>query len=322
MRSLALGEGLVELGWKVALASSGAPAAVIKAAEAASIDHHQIGGPSGAGQDAERVVSLRPDLVVVDGYHFDISFYRTLAMLRCAHAVIDDNSETEAVEPILIVNQNPHAQASMYAQFPKATLLLGLRFALLRRAVREIGPGEPQERIRPHVLISIGGSDPLDLTIPIAREVAQMDVDLGVAIGPSNCRGNEIRGMVATIDNASVVDPGAYATELAASDCAIVGAGTTLWEAAYLGVPTIGLIVAENQHSSSRAANLNGFTHTIDGRAPHAEFIAKAALSELMADPLRSSAMIEAGRRSVDGLGARRIGVALAAAMDRGPENG
>ncbi len=322
MRSLALGEGLVELGWKVALASSGAPTAVLQAAEAASIAHHQIGGPSGAGEDAEQVASLRPDLVVVDGYHFHGSFYRTLGKHRCAHAVIDDNSETKASEPILVLNQNPHAQASMYARFPEATLLLGLGFVLLRRAVREIGPAESQERIRPRVLISIGGSDPLDLTISIAREAAQLDVDLRVAIGPSNCRGNEIRGMVETIDNASVVDPRAYAAELAASDCAIIGAGSTLWEAAYLGVPTIGLIVAENQVSSSSAANLDGFTHTIDGRAPHPEVMAKTALSELIADPSKTAAMIEAGRRSVDGLGARRVGVALAAAMDGRPENG
>ena len=166
MRTLALGEGLVELGWRVALAFN-APPEVAPATETASIAWSPVSGHTGTVEDALQVAALEPDLVVVDGYQFDASFYVELGDRGCRYAVIDDNGETSARDPVLVLNQNPHAAASTYAHLPSSRLLLGLEFALLRRAIRDIEAEGGGAEHRARVLVSIGGSDPLGLTVPV-----------------------------------------------------------------------------------------------------------------------------------------------------------
>ena len=179
MRTLALGEGLVELGWRVALAFN-APPEVAPATETASIAWSPVSGHTGTVEDALQVAALEPDLVVVDGYQFDASFYVELGDRGCRYAVIDDNGETSARDPVLVLNQNPHAAASTYAHLPSSRLLLGLEFALLRRAIRDIEAEGGGAEHRARVLVSIGGSDPLGLTVPVVTELAHLDVDLRV----------------------------------------------------------------------------------------------------------------------------------------------
>ncbi len=321
MRTLALGEGLVELGWRVALAFN-APPEVAPATETASIAWSPVSGHTGTVEDALQVAALEPDLVVVDGYQFDASFYVELGDRGCRYAVIDDNGETSARDPVLVLNQNPHAAASTYAHLPSSRLLLGLEFALLRRAIRDIEAEGGGAEHRARVLVSIGGSDPLGLTVPVVTELAHLDVDLRVAIGPSNPCGDEIRKSVQDLKCAVAIDPATYVAELAGCDLAVIGAGSTSWEAAYLGVPTVGLVVADNQRAPSAAADLAGFTQTLDGRAAQPGTMTQAAVLKLIADPSKLAAMSAAGRRSVDGRGVQRVGTALTEAVTEGSRHG
>jgi UDP-2,4-diacetamido-2,4,6-trideoxy-beta-L-altropyranose hydrolase len=57
-----------------------------------------------------------------------------------------------------------------------------------------------------------------------------------------------------------------YIKELASSSLAILAAGSSLWEAAALGVPSIGLIVADNQMNAAQAFLNNGLLDVIDCR--------------------------------------------------------
>jgi spore coat polysaccharide biosynthesis predicted glycosyltransferase SpsG len=57
-----------------------------------------------------------------------------------------------------------------------------------------------------------------------------------------------------------------YITELASSSLAILAAGSSLWEAAALGVPSIGLIVADNQIGASVGAEHFGISISLDVR--------------------------------------------------------
>lgn len=314
MRSLALGEGLVDLGWRAVLATAHAPRSVVDAAQAASIGVHAIEAAPGSPADAEEVAALDPHIAVVDGYRNSSGFFERLTALGCRHGVIDDNVETRAVDPDVVINQNPHADPAMYAGFPRAELLLGLRFALVRRDVTRRTPrqaaGTTGERAK--VLISMGGSDPLGLTIPLIRELGPLGADLGAVAGPANPRADAIRSEADAADGVRLVESGDYLSELADAACAVVGAGSTLWEAAYLGVPTVGVIVADNQAAASTRAEALGFTCTVDARTTDAAAEVGRVLADLLDDPARLSAMSLAGRRSVDGHGVERVAEALA----------
>ncbi len=67
------------------------------------------------------MIERRPDLVVIDGDHFTAEFFNRLADEGIHHVVIDDNGHTRASEPVIVVNQNPHADSSLYVAMTRGT---------------------------------------------------------------------------------------------------------------------------------------------------------------------------------------------------------
>jgi UDP-2,4-diacetamido-2,4,6-trideoxy-beta-L-altropyranose hydrolase len=98
---------------------------------------------------------------------------------------------------------------------------------------------------------------------------------------------------------------------LASASLAVVGAGTTMWEAACLGVPTVSVVVAENQSQPASAAEALGFTSCVDARAPGAEDEIDRRIVELLDDETMLTEMSLRGRREVDGAGAHRVATIL-----------
>ena len=165
-----------------------------------------------------------------------------------------------------MINQNPHATPEMYAHLsgnPK--LLLGLQYALLRREVR-VAAKLSLVPVAKKVFVAMGGSDFLKLTEPIVLALKDLDIELCVAVGPTNSQRQQIEEVVQAVPRARIILQADYITELASSSLAILAAGSSLWEAAALGVPSIGLIVADNQINAAQAFLENGLLDVIDCR--------------------------------------------------------
>ena len=244
---------------------------------------------------------------VVDGYHLGAHF--TESGPPSVSVRIDDNLEVPVAGSSIVVNQNPHAGALDYPHDPSQTFLLGLEYALVRpeiRAVRHLP--RPDERVLPSVLVSMGGADPQELTGSLLDLLLRSgDMELHVALGPSNPRVEELRARIASAPgHASEVSQQEFARVLASSDLAVLAAGSTLWEAAYLGVPVVGVVVAENQQQLAETAEVQRFAriHRGDGRTIGA--IADDVMA-LLGDEQRRSEMSAAGHDLVDGLGSERV---------------
>lgn len=312
MRSLSLGEALTDRGWHVTLAAAELPPEIAARAQKCFIDFHRMRTHAGGSDDAEETVTLSPDLVIVDGYQFDASFYTALSRRHCPHAVIDDNGETEASEPLAIVNQNPHASTEMYEHFGAGTvLLIGLDHVLLRREIRDARPEARRRNSESQVFLAMGGSDPLGLTTPLAESLDHLGISVCAALGAANHARERIMDRLGTLASVRVIAPERFADELARSDVAIVGAGTTMWEAAHLGVPTIGIVVAPNQTAASAAAVAQGFVQQADGRTGFDATAIAADAAALLSDQPALVAMSACGRRAIDGRGAERAAAAL-----------
>jgi len=266
MRSLALGEALLDAGFDVVLASVDLPAGMREESRKCGITVVDLQcAPFGAA-DASATFSLNGAVLVIDGYKFEREFFEILENRATDFAVIDDNVETKALAPSVVINQNPHATAEMYAHLSgKPQLLLGLQYALLRREVRAAAK-QAKSTIVGKVFVAMGGSDFLQLTSPIVHGLKDLDIEICVAIGPTNGQRQQIEETVMSIPRARVILQAEYITELASSSLAILAAGSSLWEAAALGVPSIGLIVADNQSGAAQAFLNNGLMDLFDGR--------------------------------------------------------
>ena len=266
MRSLALGEALLDAGFDAVLASVDLPAGMREEARKCGITVVDLQCDPFGFDDALATLSLNGAVLVIDGYKFEREFFAELENRATSFVVIDDNVETKALAPSVVINQNPHATAEMYAHMSGTPqLLLGLQYVLLRREVREATKLSVVP-VAKKVFVAMGGSDFLNLTEPIVRALRDLDIELCVAVGPTNSQRQQIEETVRSIPRARVTLQADYITELASSSLAILAAGSSLWEAAALGVPSIGLIVAGNQMNAAQAFLNDGLLDVVDCR--------------------------------------------------------
>lgn len=263
--------------------------------------------PGGAA-DASQVAALAPDLVLVDGYEFEESFFDALSAHGNAHVVLDDNGETQAKRPAVVINQNPNARPELYAHLGAAvTLLLGLEYALLRPDIGSLRAALLPPSQRAGVFLTLGGSDPLGATFPIASALDAARVPVRVAVGPAVNKRQVLFQRLRALELAEIVRPLRFPSELATSAIALISAGTTMWEVAYLGVPAVGIVIADNQAAPAEAAGKIGFLYPIDCRhSLDADAVVNAAL-ELLGDSERLEWMSLRGRSAVDAYGPARV---------------
>jgi UDP-2,4-diacetamido-2,4,6-trideoxy-beta-L-altropyranose hydrolase len=305
MRSLALGEALLDVGFDVMLATVGLPAGMREEAHKCGITVVDLQCVPFGAADALATLSLNGAVLVIDGYKFEREFFEILENQATHFAVIDDNVETKALAPSVVINQNPHATPEMYAHMSGAPqLLLGLQYALLRREVLE-ATKQSINTVAGKVFIAMGGSDFLQLTAPIVDGLKDLDIEICVAIGPTNGQRQQIEETVKSIHRARVIAQVDYITELASSSLAILAAGSSLWEAAALGVPSIGLIVADNQVNLARASQESRFSVVFDLRAKFSMEEIIRHIQELMLAHSILNSMQRSGRRQVNAIGSK-----------------
>lgn len=317
-RALALAGGLVAAGWQAELVSvEELPAELGERASRIGVKVRFAECAPGGRADALQLARGGADLAVVDGYGFDSGFFGILVDHELAHVVLDDNGDTAATAPAMIVNQNPHARETMYDGLAgRPRLLLGLDYVLLRHEIKTVAPCLPDGGQASGVFVAMGGSDPRELTRPIVSGLAEAGVAVRVAVGEA------IPGRVSLIEDlaslgAAVVRPADFASELAAAAVAVIGAGSTMWEAAYLGVPAVAVVVAPNQEAPCAAAGGLGIVRGVEGRSTGAASQVVRTVEELLADAEARSAMARSGRRSVDGAGVGRVVAAIGDLMGR-----
>lgn len=299
MRSIALARELTALGCSTTFCGIGVPTDLIGTAT--------LVVPPDA-TDATTVVDLHPDLVIVDGYHFTEDFFAALDEHGIRYGVIDDNGDTSALRSVVVVNQNPHADPAMYDQMTASPLLLmGTGFALLRAEIREAARRAPVRRPGT-VFVAFGGTDPRGLTTPVAVRLASQGMDVRVAVGPAHPDRAALVSSLDTAPGVTVIEPADYATELASAGVAVLGAGSSLLEAACLRTPAVAVIVAENQRPLASACLDQGLASRVldaDQRSLVVE------IADAVADAAREP-ITRPGPDAVSGNGARLVAESIA----------
>ena len=140
-----------------------------------------------------------------------------------------------------------------YSCEPYTRRLLGARYALLRREFAAYrGVRRLPSPVARRVLVTMGGADPENATsiaLAALRELAQSDLEVRVIVGAANLHLAELRaaanelGCPAELTTATPK----VAENLAWADMAIATAGTTAIQLAFMGVPALLMVAAENQ---------------------------------------------------------------------------
>lgn len=248
---------------------------------------------------------------VLDGYGFDPSYHRAISEAGHPLLIIDDNAHLSAYYVDAVLNQNAHAHSLHYVVRPSTRLLLGTPYVLLRREFLRRRVERPTPRVARRVLVTLGGGGSRTATIKVLealRGLREKGMEVTVVLGPGERReGKADFGLEGVRSVSALTDPAVMPDLMVWADLAISGAGSTMWELAFMGVPSIVTVLAENQERAAAAwaargvvRNLGNFTEIAAGAiARHVRELARA--------PGTRARMAAAGRAGVDGLGVKRV---------------
>jgi UDP-2,4-diacetamido-2,4,6-trideoxy-beta-L-altropyranose hydrolase len=256
-------------------------------------------------------------LLALDGYDMDVEQHEIFRAAGHLLLVIDDTGRLERYDADILVNQNLGAARVSYRCDDRTLLLLGPDYAMLRPEFlswRDRTQAVPDAATK--ILVTLGGSDPRNFTCRVIEALDRLStpgLEARVVVGSVNPRLPELRKQAATLGRkirllTRVSD---MAELMVWADLAVSATGSTSWELACLGLPALGVIVAENQRRI--AEELDGL-EVIQNLGWHNEVSVgslAASIAGLQSSPLRRLRMSERGRALIDGRGAERVAQAL-----------
>ncbi len=256
-------------------------------------------GPTAERVDAAAAGSPAFDVVVLDGYVFDVELQRRLRD-RAPLTVVDDLRLPTDCD--LAINPSPGGDSLWPAG--AAAFLGGAAYSPIRAlfvAAREraLRAGRDPRT----VLVSTGATDLGGMSRRVCLELLDHDetVEVVRVVGPdtlANSRGPLPRERL-------LVSPPDLATALATATVYVGAAGTTALQAACVGTPAVVTAAVENQMAQATALAAAGCAVAAD-----AAELATVCLT-LLDDPARRDAMSASGRTLVDGRGAARVAGAV-----------
>lgn len=254
--------------------------------------------------------------VVLDGYGFDSRYQQQLRRTGSRLLVIDDNGHGPRYDADMILNHGLHAQQLAYTSADDAWLLLGTRYALLRREFdRWRGFHRPIAERAKKILVTLGGgavTQPLSRVIGALRSLEQQDLDVRVLVGPLQGQSEILHAAAGGAVNIHFdVAVGDMAELMAWADLAIAAGGTTAWELAFMQTPMLLVTVADNQIAVAESLDEFGAGEYLGPAEKTAPSEIAVALRNLLADPSRRRQMARRGGQLVDGRGAERVVTAL-----------
>ena len=252
--------------------------------------------------------------VVLDGYQFGVDYHRIIKDAGLRLLFIDDNGLSQAYYADIVLNQNLHAHQGLYLNIePYALILLGNRYVLLRREfLKWRGWRRQIPEVAHKVLVTLGGGDQDNMTLKVINALKKVDIsdlDVKIVVGPSNTH-------IETLQKASLFAPCSMRIlhnvpdmpELMAwADVAISAGGSTCWELAFMGLPNVTLVLAENQRDIAEGLNKAGVAVNLGWHDQVSTDELVVALGSLLRSFEQRRHMSQLGTSLVDGMGVDRV---------------
>lgn len=325
MRCLAFAQGLEERGVKPVFVIRDYEQSVIELIHHHGCDVETIPGDSSFAEDASLTLEFASrygtSLIVTDLSNADnlasMRKYRQyFQALKAAHKfkiILDEYIEDDFPHGIQII---PYYGAENMHPKPRGgtRLLLGPKYFIFRQEfVEAAGARREIKKDAWNILVTMGGSDPLNTTIKIAKVLMGLKTSLNLRIVIGLGFSDSVKpGLESILEGYPgnyeiIVSSDNMADLMLWSDLAIIAGGLTKYETAVTGTPSI--IISQNAYEAETSREFEG-----GGSAIHLGLIseigeahvAKTIEKLLKHDVLRAE-MAKKGRDMVDGQGIRRI---------------
>lgn len=248
------------------------------------------------------------DIIIIDSYLARRPLYAKISEMAGVAVYLDDMNRLEYPKGV-VVNGSFYGEDLNYSKRPDVEYLLGVRYAILRKEFWEVPEKEIGKDLK-SVMVTFGGTDTRRMTLKIINFLndAYPELKKLVIIGRGFQNIEEIGSSAG--DNIELVY---FATAekmldtMLRADIAVSSGGQTLYELARVGVPTIGICVAENQRiglEKLQSMDLVGYIGSCED-SDICNKLAKAV--DFLKDEKIRKSRSERARRLVDGKGCSRL---------------
>jgi UDP-2,4-diacetamido-2,4,6-trideoxy-beta-L-altropyranose hydrolase len=246
----------------------------------------------------DELAGIGGDCLITDSYDVDESYFRHTGDIFGITGYMDDLNKVR-ISADFIINQNIYARDLGYEKYEGTILLLGTRYALLRDEFRGL-PVRKTRRDVESVLVTLGGSDPKNLTEKIALKLGRAfpGITFHVIVGPSFVHGNSLAA--AAGENIVTHREPKMSALMMQCDAAVSACGSTIYELCACGTPIIGIVAADNQIMAARKMSSIGAMIQAEGTDD-----VVSCLRSL--DYEARVRMSETARKLVDGNGSIRV---------------
>ncbi|EPY6470921.1 UDP-2,4-diacetamido-2,4,6-trideoxy-beta-L-altropyranose hydrolase [Clostridium sporogenes] len=195
----------------------------------------------------DKLKDISADCLITDSYDVEEEYFNKTKKLFKLTGYIDDmNLYNFNVD--FIINQNIGAEEFKYKVDKDTKLFLGTKYTMLREEFRNT-PIRSINKDVSDIMLTLGGSDVNGITNTILDYIKDLQFNFHVVVGASFEEHNienlkKIEGLKSNIKlyfNPNMIEI------MNKCDITISACGSTLYELSSLGVPTIGVIIADNQ---------------------------------------------------------------------------
>ncbi|PAW77385.1 MAG: UDP-2,4-diacetamido-2,4,6-trideoxy-beta-L-altropyranose hydrolase [Verrucomicrobia bacterium Tous-C9LFEB] len=275
----------------------------------------EIAGSIAPEGDAQATLDYAAEVnaswIVIDGYQFGADYLRQLKTGDDQVLVVDDFGALPDYDCDVLLNQNSYASSEFYPNIAAgASLLLGCRYALLRDEFLRIPPPvRTYQNETLQLLLTLGGSDPDNVTSQLVQTLAQIrhPLEVTVVLGGSNPHRAAVAEAMRGTNWRLLTNTSRMPELMAQADLAIAAGGSTSWELMYMGLPSLLVTLADNQKRVVEDLVSRGTAVGLGWHADLREEAVSSIVSELIAHPDRLRSMSEQARHLVDGHGAERV---------------
>lgn len=222
---------------------------------------------------------IKPDWLIVDHYAIDQAWQNALKPYYQKLMVIDDLGDRNHLCDLLLDQNYGSTEAKYQRRIPAhCKVLAGAHYALLRPGFAQwretsLKRREKEQNIKTSIktiLITLGGVDPDNHTGQILSELSKTqlnkDIEIMVVMGATAPHLLSVKNQAQAmpIETSVKTNVTNMAELMTNADLAIGAAGATTWERCCLGLPSIQLVIAENQRQIAQALAKDHIIKLID----------------------------------------------------------
>jgi UDP-2,4-diacetamido-2,4,6-trideoxy-beta-L-altropyranose hydrolase len=282
-------------------------------ASGAQVHSNEHANSSAAFLTEIQALGAQPDdWVVFDSYALGEVWERDARQAQLRVLTIDDAPKRQYAADVLLDPNVSALGARRWTGYvaPHTQVFAGADYLLLREEFIQAGAratiSRPPEAPIRNVLVSMGGSDPPGVALRVVEAVRMIiasphafdlkadlrNLCVTVLGGALNTRASQLESLVGQLPNAQYLSATENIAALMASADLCVGAGgVTIWERAYMGLPSLVVTLAENQREAVHFFDQEGAHKSLGWHEDVSAATIARAIAAAIASPVDLRAM-------------------------------